>query len=59
MYDYDNREEFEDYGKYCWLLTPWKGYRSATIVGQTDKGYIVQVSSGAEIVVYPDEIEIN
>ena len=59
MYDYDNREEFEDYGKHCWLLTPWKGYRSATIVGQTDKGYIVQVSSGAEIVVYPDEIEIN
>lgn len=59
MYDYDNREEFEDYGKHCWLLTPWKSYRSATIVGQTDKGYIVQVSSGAEIVVYPDEIEIN
>lgn len=59
MYDYDNREEFEDYGKHCWLLTPWKGYRSATIVGQTDKGDIVQVSSGAEIVVYPDEIEIN
>ena len=56
---YDNREEFEDYGKHCWLLTPWKGYRSATIVGQTDKGYIVQVSSGAEIVVYPDEIEID
>lgn len=42
MYDYDNREDFEDYGKHCWLLTPWKGYRSATIVGQTDKGYIVQ-----------------
>ena len=41
MYDYDNREDFEQYGKHCWLLTPWKGYRSATIVGQTDKGYIV------------------
>ena len=53
MYDYDYREDFEDYGKHCWLLTPWKGYRSATIVGLTDKGYIVQVSSGAEIVVYP------
>ena len=59
MYDYDNREDFEQYGKHCWLLTPWKGYRSATIVGQTDKGYIVQVSSGAEIEVYPDEIEID
>lgn len=57
--DYDNREDFEEYGKHCWLLTPWRGYRSATIVGQTDKGYIVQVSSGAEIVVYPDEIEID
>ena len=32
MYDYDNREDFEEYGKHCWLLTPWKGYRSATIV---------------------------
>lgn len=39
MYDYDNREDFEDYGKHCWLLTPWKGYRSATIVGQTDRLY--------------------
>ena len=45
--------------KHCWLLAPWKGYRSATIVGLTDKGYIVQVSSGAEIEVYPDEIEID
>ena len=54
MYDYDNREDFEDYGKHCWLLTPWKGYRSATIVGQTDKGYIVQVSSGACYIVNGD-----
>ena len=56
---YDNREDFEEYGKHCWLLTPWRGYRSATIVGQTDKGYIVQVSSGAEIEVYPYEIEMD
>ena len=40
-------------------LTPGRGYRSATIVALTDKGYIVQVSSGAEIEVYPDEIEID
>lgn len=57
--DYDNREDFEEYGKHCWLLNPWRGYHSATIVGLTDKGYIVQVSSGAEIEVYPDEIEID
>ena len=37
MYDYDNREDFEDYGKHCWLLTPWKGYRSATIVRSGDR----------------------
>lgn len=51
--------DFKNYGKHCQLLTPWKGYRSAVIVAQTDKGYIVQVSSGAEIEVFDDEIEID
>lgn len=51
--------DFKNYGKQCWLLTPWKGYRSAVIVAQTDKGYIIQVSSGAEIEVFDDEIEID
>lgn len=55
----DYRDDFEGNGKHCWLLNPWKGYRLATIVGQTDKGYIVQVSSGAEIEVYLDEIEMD
>lgn len=57
--DNDYRNDFEEYGKTCHLLTPWKGYRAATIVAQTGKGYIVQVSSGAEIEVYPDEIEMD
>lgn len=57
--DYDDRDNFKEYGKHCYLLTPWKGYRSATIVAQTDRGFIVQVSSGAELEVYPDEIEID
>lgn len=30
-----------------------------TIVAQTPKGFVVQLSSGAEIDVYPDEIEID
>lgn len=55
----DYRDGFEEYGKTCYLLTPWKGYRAATIVAQTGKGFIVQVSSGAEIEVYPDEIEMD
>lgn len=29
------------------------------VVPQTQKGFIVQLSSGAEIDVYPDEIEID
>lgn len=29
-----------------------------TIVANTPKGFVVQLSSGAEIDVYPDEIEI-
>lgn len=53
------RDDFEEYGKTCYLLVPWKGYRAATIVARTTKGFIVQVSSGAEIEVYPDEIEMD
>lgn len=30
-----------------------------TIVAQTPKGFVIQLSSGAEIDVYPDEIEID
>ena len=51
--------DFEEYGRQCYLITPWRGYRSATIVGRTDKGFVVQVSSGAELDVYPDEIEFD
>ena len=51
--------DFAEYGRQCYLLTPWKGYRSATIVGKTDNGFVVQVNSGAELDVYPDEIEFD
>lgn len=51
--------DFPEYGKQCDLITPWRGYRRGTIVAQTLKGFVVQLSSGAEIDVYPDEIEID
>lgn len=51
-------ESFPEYGKQCTLIHPWRGYSSATIVRLSDHGFVVQVSSGAEIDVYPDEIEI-
>lgn len=57
--DDDFYMDFAEYGRQCYLLTPWKGYRSATIVGKTDNGFVVQVNSGAELDVYPDEIEFD
>lgn len=51
--------DFPEYGKQCDLIKPWRGYRRGTIVAQTPKGFVVQLSSGAEIDVYPDEIETD
>lgn len=51
--------DFPEYGKQCDLIKPWRGYRRGTIVTQTPKGFVIQLSSGAEIDVYPDEIEID
>ena len=59
MFENDDYTDFPEYGSHCYLTTPWRGYRSATIVGRTDKGFVVQVSSGAELDVYPDEIEFD
>lgn len=56
---YQEYTDFPEYGKQCDLIEPWRGYRRGTIVAQTPKGFIVQLSSGAEIDVYPDEIEID
>ncbi len=56
MYD---EKDFPEYGKQCELLTPWRGYYHGTIVAQTARGFIVQFSSGAEIEVYDDEIELD
>ena len=59
LFENDDYTDFPEYGRHCYLTTPWRGYRSATIVGRTDKGFVVQVSSGAELDVYPDEIEFD
>ena len=57
--DMFDEKDFPEYGKQCELLTPWRGYHRGTIVAKTVKGFIVQLSSGTEIEVYDDEIEID
>lgn len=59
MYHENEKTNFPEYGKQCELLIPWKGYHRGTITAQTQRGFIVQFSSGAEIEVYPDEIEFD
>lgn len=53
-------ETCEYYGRVVFLCEPWRGYDQGKIVGLAQKGYsygyIVEVSSGAQIVCYPDEI---
>lgn len=55
----DEYVNYPEHGKQCELLIPWRGYHRGTIIKQTEKGFIVQFSSGAEIEVYPDEIEFD
>lgn len=55
----DEYIDFPEYGKQCELLTLWRGYHRGTITGCTQRGFIIQFSSGAEIEVYPDEIEFD
>ena len=52
-------EVCRNYGRQCELLTPWRGYHRGTIVGMNGYRYLVQLSSGAEIEVYEDEIEFD
>lgn len=48
--------DFPEYGKQCEMVRPWRGYHRGTIVAKTQRGFIVEFSSGAEIEVYEDEI---
>lgn len=55
----ENYPDFPEYGIQVELITPWRGYHRGTIIQKTAKGFMVQVSSGAEIEVYEDEIEFD
>ena len=54
-----NDTDFPEYGRQCELLTPWRGYHRGTIVGLNGYRFISEVSSGARIELYEDEIEFD
>ena len=51
--------DFPEYGRQVELKEKWRGYQRATIIDKTPRGFLVKVSSGAEIEVYEDEIEFD
>ena len=55
----ENYPDFPEYRIQVELITPWRGYHRGTITQKTVKGFMVQVSSGAKIEVYEDEIEFD
>lgn len=60
MYDTETQDtDFSEYGRQCKLLIPWRGYHRGTIVGRNGCRFIIEVSSGARIELYDDEIEFD
>lgn len=60
MYDTETQDtDFCEYGRQCELLTPWRGYHRGTIVGRNGYRFIIELSSGAQIELYEDEIEFD
>lgn len=55
MYDTD----FELYGKQCDLRDPYRGYTRGTIIGRCGYRYVVELSSGARLEFYEDELEFD
>ena len=51
--------DFPEYGKQCDLIEPWRGYRRGTVVGRNGYLFIIELSSGARIELYDDEIEFG
>lgn len=51
--------DFPEYGKQCDIITPWRGYRRGTVVGRNGYRFIIELTSGARIELYDDEIEID
>ena len=56
---YDTDTDFPEYGRQCGLKEPWRGYRRGTVVGRNGYRLIIEVSSGATIELYEDEIEFD
>ncbi len=54
----NDEHDFPEYGWQCELVKHC-GYHRGTVVAKTARGFTVQSSSGAEIDVYEDEIEIK
>ena len=50
--------DFPEYGRECELIKPWRGYHHGIVLALTDTGFIVRLTSGAEIEVYGDEIRL-
>lgn len=60
MYETETQDtDFSEYGRQCELLTPWRGYHRGTIVGCNGYRFIIELSSGARIELYDDEIEFD
>lgn len=51
-------KDFLEYGRECELVKPWRGYHHGVVVALTDTGFIVRLTSGAEIEVYRDGIRL-
>ena len=49
---------FPEYGRECELIKPWCVYHHGIVVALTDTGFIVRLTSSAEIEVYGDEIKL-
>lgn len=51
--------DFPEYGRQCELKEPWRDYRRGTIVGRNGYRFIIELSSGARIELYDDELEFD
>lgn len=51
--------DFPEYGRQCELKERWRDYRRGTIVGRSGYRFIIELSSGARIELYDDEIEFD
>lgn len=51
--------DFPEYGKQCDIITPWCGYRRGSVVGRNGYRFIIELTSGARIELYDDEIEFD